>query len=110
MGFILDGLDTEAYDRTYGDRELLNRIISYFRPHRRKMILVAVTLTLNSVAGTGGPILISEGIDLMAEGEQRLKGDHRLVVLDEVAHQHENLLVCHHGAFVAMGRVTRPPA
>ncbi len=67
MGFILDGLDTEAYDRNYTDRELLTRIISYFRPHTRQMILVAVMITLNSVAGTGSPILISKAIDMMAE-------------------------------------------
>ncbi len=67
MGFVLDGLDTEAYDREYSDRELLSRIISYFRPHTRQMILVAAMITLNSVAGTGSPILISRGIDLAAE-------------------------------------------
>ena len=67
MGFILDGLDTEAYDRTYSDRELLGRIIRYFRPYTRQMIMVALTLTLNSAAGTGGPILISKGIDILAE-------------------------------------------
>ena len=32
MGFIMDGLDAEAYDRTYGDRALLRRILGYFRP------------------------------------------------------------------------------
>ncbi len=67
MGFVLDGLDTEAYDREYSDRELLSRIISYFRPHTRQMILVAAMITLNSVAGTGSPILISKAIDIMAE-------------------------------------------
>jgi len=66
MGFVLDGLDTEAYDREYSDRELLSRIISYFRPHSRQMILVAVMITLNSAAGTGGPILISRAIDTVA--------------------------------------------
>ncbi|MBN1315058.1 MAG: ABC transporter ATP-binding protein [Anaerolineales bacterium] len=67
MGFILDGLETEAYDRNYSDRELLKRILAYFRPHYRIMILVAVMLTLNSAAGTGGPILISSAIDILAE-------------------------------------------
>lgn len=67
MGFILDGLESEAYDRVYRDRELLRRIIAYFRPHSRQMILVAVAITLNSAAGTGGPILISKAIDLVAE-------------------------------------------
>lgn len=65
MGFILDGLDTEAYDRSYRDRDLLVRLLSYFRPYRRQVILIAVAITLNSAAGTGGPILISKGIDLL---------------------------------------------
>ena len=59
----MDGLDTEAYDRNYGDRELLRRIAHYFRPFARKMVLVAVMLTLHSVMRTGGPILISIAID-----------------------------------------------
>jgi ATP-binding cassette subfamily B protein len=65
MGFILDGLETEAYDRNYSDRELVSRIIGYFRPYRNQMILVAIMITLNSAAGTGGPILISKAIDLV---------------------------------------------
>jgi ABC-type multidrug transport system fused ATPase/permease subunit len=67
MGFILDGLDTEDYDRNYSDQELLRRIIDYFWPYRRQMVLVAAAITLNSAAGSGGPILISEAIDLVAE-------------------------------------------
>jgi len=66
MGFILDGLDTEDYDRQYSDRELLNRIISYFQPYKRQMILVAVMLTLNSAATIAGPILIAKAIDLLS--------------------------------------------
>jgi len=68
MGFILDGLETEAYDRTYRDRDLVRRILGYFRPHVRRMVLVATTLTLNSVTTTAGPILISRAVDrLMVE-------------------------------------------
>jgi ATP-binding cassette subfamily B protein len=66
MGFILDGLDTEAYDRQYRDRELLIRTIGYFQPYARQMLLVAVTMTLNSMAGTAAPILISRAIDVLA--------------------------------------------
>jgi ATP-binding cassette subfamily B protein len=65
MGFVLDGLETESYDRNYSDRELVRRIGSYFAPYRRQMILVAVMVTLNSAAGTGGPILIAKAIDLV---------------------------------------------
>jgi ATP-binding cassette subfamily B protein len=67
MGFILEGLDTEAYDRDYSDRELLERIISYFQPYTRQMVLVAAMIALNSAAGTGGPILISKAIDVIVE-------------------------------------------
>ncbi len=67
MGFILDGLDTESYDRNYSDRELLKRILGYFRPHVRQMLLVASMITLNSLAGTGGPIVISRAIDTVAQ-------------------------------------------
>jgi len=66
MGFILGGLETEDYDRQYGDRELTQRIVDYFRPHTRTMLLVALTLTLNSAASTGGPIIIARAIDLLA--------------------------------------------
>lgn len=67
MGFILDGLESEAYDRTYSDRDLLRRITSYFRPHGRRMTVVGVSITLFAVAGTGGPILISEALDILSK-------------------------------------------
>ncbi len=66
MGFVLDGLDTESYDRSYSDRELVRRILGYFRPHIRLMILIAVMIALNSAAGTGGPIIISKALDVVA--------------------------------------------
>jgi ATP-binding cassette subfamily B protein len=65
MPFILDGLDSEDYDRSYNDRELLRRIIGYFRPYRRQIYLTSLMLTLNSAAGTAGPILISKSLDLV---------------------------------------------
>ncbi len=65
MGFILGGLETEDYDRQYSDRELLNRILGYFRPYKRQMVLVAVMITLNSAATIAGPILIAKAIDLL---------------------------------------------
>jgi ABC-type multidrug transport system fused ATPase/permease subunit len=67
MGFILDGLDTEAYDRTYSDRALVARIVRYFRPHARQLGLVALALTLNSLAATAGPILIARALDIIRQ-------------------------------------------
>lgn len=63
MGFILDGLETESYDREYGDRVLVRRLVGYFRPHGRKMAVVAAALLVNSLAGAGGPIAISRVLD-----------------------------------------------
>ncbi len=67
MGFILDGLDTEDFDRNYSDGELLQRIVGYFRPYSRQMVLVAGMITLNSVAGTAAPVLIARAIDLVVD-------------------------------------------
>jgi ATP-binding cassette subfamily B protein len=65
MPFILDGLESEDYDRSYKDRELLRRIARYFRPYRRHVVIASVMLTLNSVAGTAGPIVIAKALDLI---------------------------------------------
>jgi ATP-binding cassette, subfamily B, bacterial len=65
MGFILDGLETEAYDRSYRDRDLLGRILGYFRPHVAGIAIVASAISLSSLAGAAGPILIGRGIDLL---------------------------------------------
>lgn len=65
MGFIMDGLDAEAFDRTYSDRSLMARIIGYFRPKLPVMILVAVLIILNSLLDTAFPILISRSIDTL---------------------------------------------
>ena len=65
MPFLLDGLDTEDYDRNYKDTELLRRIGGYFRPDRRQILLASAMLTLNSAAGTAGPILIARALDLV---------------------------------------------
>jgi ABC-type multidrug transport system fused ATPase/permease subunit len=67
MPFLLDGLDTEDYDRNYKDSELIRRIGGYFRPARRQMLLASGMFTLNAAAGTGGPILISRALDLVVE-------------------------------------------
>ncbi|MEP7285498.1 MAG: ABC transporter ATP-binding protein [Chloroflexota bacterium] len=63
MGFLMDGLDAEAYDRAYSDRQLVTRIIAYFKPQTFRILAVSFTVLLTSVANTGLPIFISKGID-----------------------------------------------
>lgn len=68
MGFIMDGLEAEAYDRSYSDRELIRRIGGYFRPQSRRMLVVGVTVFLAALADTALPLLISRTLDLIDDG------------------------------------------
>ena len=63
MGFIMDGLDAEDYDRTYTDWELVKRILGYFRPHAWKMGLVAAVVFFSSLMDLLLPVIISEALD-----------------------------------------------
>ena len=62
---ITGGLQAEAYDRTYGDAQLLRRIGAYFRPHAGTVALVALTVALGSLAATILPLVISRGINAL---------------------------------------------
>jgi ATP-binding cassette subfamily B protein len=63
MGFIMDGLDAEDYDRQYSDLELVRRILSYFKPQAVRMGAVSVAILLNSLVNTGLPVFISDSLD-----------------------------------------------
>ena len=69
MGFIMAGLDAEDYDRQYSDRELLRRILGYFRPAAAAMVLVGVMITLHSVMQMVQPLAISWGIDRLVDDD-----------------------------------------
>ncbi|HSM55691.1 MAG TPA: ABC transporter ATP-binding protein, partial [Candidatus Sulfomarinibacteraceae bacterium] len=71
MGFIMDGLDAEAYDRQYPDRELLRRIVRYFRRHKQAMVIVALMIGLNSLMDAAFPFLIARSLDRL-EGAANL--------------------------------------
>ncbi|NTU81522.1 MAG: ABC transporter ATP-binding protein [Chloroflexales bacterium] len=66
MGFILDGLEAEAYDRSYSDAALIRRIVGYFRPHGRKIVGVALLVTAASLVEALIPFGVARGIDLLA--------------------------------------------
>ena len=69
MGFFR-GLDTEAYDREYSDRELLRRIADYFAPHRGRVTVVALMIALIALVGAAQPIVVSRGLDRLQESPQ----------------------------------------
>jgi ATP-binding cassette subfamily B protein len=65
MGFLMDGLDAEAYDRKYTDRDLVVRVLSYFWPEGRPMLAVAIAIVLASLIDTSLPIYISRSLDTL---------------------------------------------
>ena len=62
----MDGIGAEEYDRTYGDRELVRRILSYFRAEGRRMLIVSLAVAAASVLTTALPVVMSRAIDLVA--------------------------------------------
>lgn len=64
MGFFR-GLDPEAYDRQYSDKELTRRIAAYFRPYRGRVALISLIVVGTSLLSTLQPILISRGLDAL---------------------------------------------
>ena len=62
MGFFR-GLDTEAYDRSYSDMELIRRIIGYFKPHKRQMFWVIFFISLVALAAAAQPIIVSQAME-----------------------------------------------
>ena len=65
MGFF-EGLDAEAYDRTYRDRDLVRRMAAYFLPHRDRLVTILGMTVLMSAAGALLPIVVARGVDRMA--------------------------------------------
>ena len=63
MGFIMDGLDAEDYDRQYSDWQLVKRILGYFKPHLWKMSVVGAVVFLSSVMDLILPVVVSQALD-----------------------------------------------
>ncbi|RME43869.1 MAG: ABC transporter ATP-binding protein [Caldilineae bacterium] len=64
---LFGGLDTEAYDRTYSDAELIRRIAAYFAPYRKRVIGTIIFVMVVSLAGAGQPLIVSRGVGMLAE-------------------------------------------
>ena len=84
MGFIMDGLDAEAYDRNYDDRLLVQRVARLFSPASRPHGGGVGDDLAQHAANTGLPIYISQSIDRLAEHTRSqtmmtIAGDRRAV-------------------------------
>ncbi len=66
MGFIMDGIDAEAYDRNYSDGQLIRRIVGYFKPQLGRVGLISGMILMTSVVDMVLPVLIARGVDQVA--------------------------------------------
>lgn len=66
MGFVMDGLAAESYDRRYSDRQLLRRIARYFIPFIGPMAVVSASIFGASLLDAALPVLLSLAIDRLA--------------------------------------------
>lgn len=64
---MFSGLNTEAYDRTYSDRELVRRVATYFARDRRRLLWTLLTIVALAVITAIQPLIVSEGINLLSE-------------------------------------------
>ena len=61
------GLDTENYDRQYGDRELMGRMLSYFRAHRRTAFWTIALICGLGLLNTVPPFLVAQAVQRIGE-------------------------------------------
>ncbi|MHA2173168.1 MAG: hypothetical protein ACXAB7_25215, partial [Candidatus Kariarchaeaceae archaeon] len=64
----MHGLDKDDYDREYGDWILLKRILSYFKPYRKHMGIISLTISATAIAATLVPLFLAEALDGLKEG------------------------------------------
>ena len=71
MGFFY-GLNREDYDREYSDRELLKRIYTYFVPHGKRVVAIALLTVALSTMNVVPRIVIAQELDSLILDPQRL--------------------------------------
>jgi ATP-binding cassette subfamily B protein len=64
---LFHGLEREAYDREYSDRELLRRIVSYFAPHTKRVLIIALVIVAIAFVGAEQLFIISRGLDALLQ-------------------------------------------
>jgi ATP-binding cassette subfamily B protein len=66
MGFFA-GLNDEKYDRQYTDRELMRRIVTFFKPQTKRFVLVTVFVVVLAGIGAALPVVVGRMVDLLRE-------------------------------------------
>ncbi len=64
MGFF-SGLNAEQYDRQYGDRQLIGRIVGYLKPQWKRLLGIGIAVLGVSLLGSVTPVAVSRGVDVL---------------------------------------------
>jgi ATP-binding cassette subfamily B protein len=72
MATVMRGLDAEAYDRQYSDATLVRRVVEYFAPYKRQLIIIAIATFLMALANAATPLLVARGVGVIAVQEDQV--------------------------------------
>jgi ATP-binding cassette, subfamily B, bacterial len=68
MAAIMGGLQEDTYDRQYGDKYLLRRLVNYFAHYRTRLILVGFGFLMVAILSALPTIFIAWGVSLLESG------------------------------------------
>ncbi len=69
MAALTRGLDAERYDRVYSDKELVVRILHYFKPYKWKMVIITIAIFIMAGLGAAMPIAIANSLESAASAD-----------------------------------------
>jgi ATP-binding cassette subfamily B protein len=69
---MFGNLNAEAYDRSYSDRALIGRIVSYFRGYRSRIVVISIMTLAMAGAGAAIPLLVSNGVQSLVHTQSDL--------------------------------------
>jgi ATP-binding cassette subfamily B protein len=69
---LLGGLQSDKYDRQYGDTALIRRIWDYMHVHRSELIGIVVAFTAVAVISSWRTVAIAQGVEALATGSNIL--------------------------------------
>ncbi len=64
---LLGSLAADKYDRQYDDGYLVNRVATYFAPHKRRLLAVVGLVIAFAAIGGATPVIISAGVQALQD-------------------------------------------
>ena len=65
---MFSGLDTEAYDRQYDDRTLMQRMLHYFGAYKKEAVWTSLLIVLLALMNAAPPFLVAQAVEWLSRG------------------------------------------